>query len=255
MWNWRKEACVANHPAPGAARETALVAELELTQAGLMVNPKSYCCWHHRRWAVEWGCLDGQLSRELRLCDKLLALDSRNFHCWQYRRFVVERAAVPTVELQACVDAHITSDFSNYSAWHERTRLLPIARAPVDLDGVRAELELVRNAFYTAPEDSSAWFYHRWLLSRVEAAGAAACDEARRSELRSVLESERGMVRELLEIEPDSKWPMLTGAHVCLLLGGEPAHEERHAWLARLSSIDPQRAAHYRHASAQQART
>lgn len=248
MWNWRKEACAANHPEPGAGREAALLAELELAQAGLMANPKSYCCWHHRRWAIEWGPLDGHVPREIGLCDKLLGLDARNFHCWQHRRFLAERARLPARELRAILDRHISSDFSNYSAWHERTRQIGLARGPVDAAELSAELELVRNAFYTAPEDSSAWFYHRWLLARAAAAAAeaeASDDEGGRAAVRAALRGELGMVSELLELEPGAKWPLLTGARVCLLLGGAEARERGVAWLSELGETDPQRGGHY----------
>lgn len=56
---------------------------------------------------------------------RLLDADKRNFHGWEYRRFVAERAGVPAAqEEQYCMDC-INANFSNYSAWHERTLLLP----------------------------------------------------------------------------------------------------------------------------------
>ncbi len=62
--------------------------------------------------------------RAVRAC-RLLAVDSRNFLAWAYRRFVVERACVPLEDEERYSMDCINANFSNYSAWHARTVLLP----------------------------------------------------------------------------------------------------------------------------------
>ncbi|XP_062124095.1 geranylgeranyl transferase type-2 subunit alpha [Drosophila sulfurigaster albostrigata] len=143
--------------------------ELDLTEQCLMVNPKSYGAWHHRCWTLEQNP-QADWERELFLCNKYLKYDERNFHTWDYRRYVCAKAAVPQQqELDFCTDK-IKVNFSNYSSWHHRSLLLPKLYPneqqdrPMSEHKLKEELEMVMTAAFTDPNDSSAWFYQRWLL-------------------------------------------------------------------------------------------
>nr|XP_039264983.1 geranylgeranyl transferase type-2 subunit alpha-like [Styela clava] len=173
MWNYRK--AVFNSMKDKEAEELQKLCndELEFLASCLRNNPKSYGCWHHRCFIMlymphpDW-------KKELDLCNQFLQFDDRNFHCWDYRRFVVKNS-VPNVSVDdeiKCTDKLVENNFSNYSSWHYRSKLLPIrypsSKNPdrIAEDKLLQELEFVQNAFFTDPNDQSAWFYHRWLLGR-----------------------------------------------------------------------------------------
>lgn len=176
MWNYRKN--TFNHITEAKTKDEVkqmLNEELEFVAGCLRNNPKSYGCWHQRCFVMlkmpnpDWG-------KELELCNRFLQFDDRNFHCWDYRRFIV-RNSEPVVSVEDEIkftDKLVQNNFSNYSSWHYRSKLMPLQYPnPASIDRIEEkklleELELVQNAFFTDPNDQSAWFYHRWLLGRGE---------------------------------------------------------------------------------------
>lgn len=60
----------------------------------------------------------------------------------------------------------IYQNFSNYSAWHRRSRVLPMVHAGAEAleAAIAADLKTIKAAYFTEPADQSAWFYLGWLL-------------------------------------------------------------------------------------------
>ncbi|XP_076009642.1 geranylgeranyl transferase type-2 subunit alpha [Genypterus blacodes] len=210
LWNYRREILLHLE----TVREEDDVqkvyeSELSFLESCLKMNPKSYGSWHHRGW-VSTRLPRPDWARELSLCDRCLSLDDRNFHCWDYRRMVVKMSGVAVAQELAFTDRLIGSNFSNYSSWHYRSTLLPLLhpqspeppsppRQPpraspptspqthshrVCEEQLLKEYELVQNAFFTDPNDQSAWFYYRWLLGRAEREEIISCVYVSREEER-----------------------------------------------------------------------
>lgn len=55
---------------------------------------------------------------------RFMQADSRNFHCWSYWRLLVKLMGLSAEDQESYILGKIEDNFSNYSAWHERTRVL-----------------------------------------------------------------------------------------------------------------------------------
>ncbi|KAF7997259.1 hypothetical protein HCN44_005536 [Aphidius gifuensis] len=168
VWNIRREAIISNDWKDEEFTKK-MADELYLTERCLRENPKSYSAWHHRCWIMD-KLPESDWKNELLFCGKCLDLDERNFHCWDYRRYLVEKTCIPDAEELEFSTTKIYKNFSNYSSWHYRSKILSkmcpdkSGDLPIDSETHKEELDLVMNAIFTDPNDSSAFFYQRWLL-------------------------------------------------------------------------------------------
>jgi len=73
----------------------------------------------------------------------------------------------------------------------------------------------------------------------------------------AVLKDELAMVEELIDLEPESKWPLISAVHIGRILSeNDPALTGRTSgWLSTLLQVDPTRAMYYRHLLGDQATT
>jgi Protein prenyltransferase alpha subunit repeat len=123
-------------------------------------------------------------------------------HGWDYRRFVIGKMAPSAGDRRKIAKQEvdftttkIQQNFSNYSAWHHRSKWLPVLvetmseedrnelarngrlkRALGELISLFTiclllEFDLVHNAVFTEPKDQSAWLYYLWLVGKSKGGG------------------------------------------------------------------------------------
>lgn len=144
--------------------------ELRFNYQCIKRHPKSYWVFNHRRWIIDnYPKKDKKrvLIKELDAVNSLLDIDARNFHGWDYRRWLV---GIMEVSIEKELDftmLKISQNFSNYSSWHQRSKLMleKIHKSQSNkLKMLGEEFDMIWSAIYTEPKDQSAWFYHRWLF-------------------------------------------------------------------------------------------
>ncbi|AQK66083.1 Rab geranylgeranyl transferase like protein [Zea mays] len=173
-WNYRKLAFQHNvkELSDPEAIKSAVDDELRVVEVALRQNPKSYGAWYHRKWLLCQKLAPVDFKREFGLLDKLLKVDARNFHGWNYRRFLARFMGVSDEEELKYTMDKISDNFSNYSAWHNRSILLSnlLIQQSKGFESKQKifseEFELVTQALFTDPSDQSGWFYHLWLLAQ-----------------------------------------------------------------------------------------
>lgn len=152
IWNYRR-ILILDQVSKDAEKEQKLYQnELVFFLQLIKINPKSYWLWNHRIWCLQ-TMPQPDWKAELGLVDKMLTMDARNckykylvcaqtlniklllVHGWDYRRFVVSHLVKKAQDETKIADIvkqeyefttrKINQSFSNYSAWHQRSKLLP----------------------------------------------------------------------------------------------------------------------------------
>lgn len=202
---------------------------------------------------------------------KMLARDERNFHGWGYRRIVVaqlESLPLPTelsdgdsetgktsmVEEEfSYTTKMIRTKLSNFSAWHNRSKLIPRLLDERGADSAARrkmlsdEFELIQHAL-TDPNDQSLWFYHQFLMSTLSPGNprdAAIVLDLTNQDRLQYIEQELDNIREMLEDWDGCKWIyqallQYTAVYLKKIEGGNKAVTtlEMRNWLSNLRRLD-----------------
>ncbi|KAF3928633.1 hypothetical protein AA313_de0206150 [Arthrobotrys entomopaga] len=239
---------------------------------------------------------------EMGLVNKMLSRDARNFHGWGYRRFVVSNiemllASEGTLQNKAQDEggadgvkgktkkeeeeeglSMVESEFaytsemykkslSNFSAWHNRSKLIPRLlnernateeERRTFLDG---ELATMQEAIFTDPYDQSIHLYNLHLITST----CSPLQSLRQSDIVDLTPPQKFMIllntsnwmKELLEEEPECRLLLESLISVGQLILGVLAEggldvspgetrSDLKIWLDKLMEVDPMRAGRWK---------
>ncbi|KAF9485669.1 protein prenylyltransferase [Pholiota conissans] len=184
-WQYRYETLLALLPEKFDETPPLLTSELRLMDELAVQFLKTYQVWHHRRLLVP---LAKQPMRELAFIKRSLEVDAKNYHTWSYRQWllascyglgaaadeanddsVIDDAEEVWAGELDFVDAMLSQDVRNNSAWHHRFFVVYGCRGLPSSESERQRI-FKRELIYTkqnislAPSNPSAWNYLRGIL-------------------------------------------------------------------------------------------
>lgn len=267
--------------------EESLHHELALSAKFLSLDERNFHCWNYRRFIVAllWHndsqtidmCrLDGSLEAFVDIQTVTVMgpqtgrIDSTNQPVLQAKDTVggSGKASGPSVATTVMTERQqqlisnewaftqfkIQENFSNGSAFHYRSKLLPLMvvirgngedlGVSVEEQMLQEELELVKNAMFTEPDDQTAWWYMVFLLDW------AAESRQKIGKLPYILQDLKDAITELVQAEDDqTKWGLLglhtVLDHLNLLAPEENLKTEMNSILDKLQALDPDRSNRY----------
>ncbi|KAL5345119.1 Rab geranylgeranyltransferase [Pseudogymnoascus australis] len=230
--------------------------------------PKCYWIWNHRIWLLQQATLrlDVPVARrlweeELGLCNYMLVRDSRNFHGWGYRRMVIEKLESPSLNGKSLVEEEFTyttkmvnANLSNFSAWHNRSQLIPRlldernASDEARKEFLDEEFDTMRNALWTDASDQSLWFYHQFLMVTLLDQTVSILPNFTTEQRIDYANSQIDDLKEMLDGAEDCKW-IYNGLYeytlaICRTCERQPTADELQdlkSWLGELKKLDPVR--------------
>jgi geranylgeranyl transferase type-2 subunit alpha len=199
----------------------SLEKELALVGKLLDADDRNFHGWGYRLHIASLMGLPVQ--RELDYTKRKIEQNFSNYSAWHYRSVLLPLAhATSTLD----TGGGVTVVESTFESQNQEEGTAPVeeqqglmrgasASAAIPAHVLDEEFNLVKQAFFTEPDDQSGWMYLRWLLGCAVARYRASqesqegrCD-GREALLRTLCTQEE-MCKELLDIEPGSKWPTLT---------------------------------------------
>ncbi|EPZ32739.1 hypothetical protein O9G_000814 [Rozella allomycis CSF55] len=147
LWNLRKRNFLKTKQQDLERAKILLENDLNLTKRCIQSFPKSYCVWFHRKWILN------NSEKEWLNIEKELALT-------EIINFLLKFIDDEKRNLEFCLN------FSNYSAWHHRSNMILNMHNDEKREAITKDIEFIKNAIFTEPNDQSAWFYYKWLINQ-----------------------------------------------------------------------------------------
>lgn len=145
--------------------------EIKLCDKMLTADERNFHCWNYRSWIINTQLEQYDEIEQARKMKAKLKAEKKEgegdteTQAEEPEPYVAEDKKMEKLkeELEMTTKM-IEKNFSNFSAWHYRSKLLvKVYKEP--LEYIEEELEKIKHAIFTEPNDQSPWNYHRWLVS------------------------------------------------------------------------------------------